>query len=135
MPTLPDLSQVPRREIRYVLICMQNKTELVKPEHQALVPAIEKFMADNGRKLADFGTKWDLGIDTVDTMHMRPESWWLWGISHTTVVERPPGSTNMVAGLDRIFAAGFGEKGRKIPLARADYERILEGAATRKGWV
>jgi hypothetical protein len=135
MPTLPDLFKVPRAEIRYVLICLKNGTKLVKPEHQELRPVVEAFMAENGVTISDFHDRWDIGIDTIDTMHMRTESWWLWGISHMTVVPRPAGSANVVAGFDRIFAAGFGVKGRKTPFTRDDYKRILEGAATRKGWV
>ena len=131
----PDLSQVPRRDIRYVLICLQNGTDIVKPEHQVLVAPVEAFLKANGRALADFGSKWDLGIDTIDTMHMRPECWWLWGIDHLTVVDRPADSANIVAGYDAIFSAGFGEKGRKVPFQRDDYSRILEGASSRKGWV
>jgi hypothetical protein len=133
--TLPDLSKVPRRDIRYVLICLQNQTDVVKPEHQELVPAIRKFMADNGRKLEDFGGKWDIGIDTIDTMHMRPECWWLWGIAHTVIVDRPDKSRDIPAGMDRIFGAGFGAKGRMPPFTRADYEAIAAGSADRKGWL
>lgn len=134
MPTLPDLSKVSRRDIRYVLICLQNKTEIVKPEHQALVPALEKFLADNGRSIGDFMTKWDLGIDTIDTMQLRVESWWLWGMSHLTIVDRPADSANVPAGLERIFAQGFGHKGHVPPFTREDFAHILEDAATRKGW-
>lgn len=138
IPTLPDvtdLAQVPRTEIRYVLICLKNGTDLVKPEHQELRSAVEAFMVENGVAISDFQDKWDIGIDTIDTMHMRSESWWLWGISRMTVVPRPAGSANVVAGFERIFAAGFGVKGRKTPFTRDDYKRILEGADTRKGWV
>lgn len=133
--TLPDLSKVPRRDIRYVLICLQNQTEIIKPEHQSLVPAIRKFMVDNGREIEDFSSKWDIGIDTIDTMELRPECWWLWGISHMTIVDRPADSTNISGGFARVLDAGFGERGRKKPFNRADYARILEAVETRKGWV
>jgi hypothetical protein len=134
MPTQVDLATVPRRDIRYVMICLQQGTEIVKHEHVALVPAIEDFMRDNQRKIEDFGSAWDIGIDTIDTMHMRPESWWLWGIAHTRAVDRPQDSTNVLAGFNKIFASGFGDPERKPQFNRDDYARILESANERTGW-
>jgi hypothetical protein len=118
-----------------VLICLKNRTEIVKQEHRDMIFSVEKFVADNDLSVAEFATSWDIGIDTIDTMHMRPESWWLWGISHLTVVPRPSDSANIAAGFECIFAQGFGVKGRKVPFDRSDYSRMLEGASTRKGWV
>jgi hypothetical protein len=135
MLTRVDLSRVSRRDLRYVLICLKNGTEIVKQEHQDVVPAVEAFLTENSLSIADFSTGWDIGIDTIDTMHMRPESWWLWGISHLTVVPRPSDSANIAAGFELIFSQGFGVKGRKVPFDRSDYSRMLEGASTRKGWV
>lgn len=143
MPTPLDLSTVSRRDIRYVLICLQNKTEIVKPEHAALVEPLLDFLKSNGRTIETFTVEWDLGIDEWQTMFMRPESWFCWGIPRTVVVDKPRGIP-LSAGLAKIVAAGFGRTkigdqqlspdDHKHMFSRADYDAILAGAAERKGW-
>jgi hypothetical protein len=167
-----SFENVKRRGIRYALFRIKAKVVEGKPlptdEELTAIPLTREefegikahYKPPKGMHIRDFPDKWDIGIDDIDTMALRLEKYWLFGIQKTKVVRRP---TVVITYLDAnagliekkellvdsenngksfLLDKGFAERrrvgetkhGKPVYKVFVLYDKIMENAETRITW-
>lgn len=141
------VNKLTRRQIRYILF--RRKTEALEGVAAPDTPealAVYEFYSSQ-RKFPgfdEFGDTWDIGIDDLDTMILRPEKWWLFGIGREHIVKRKHQNEDGVAeGGKVLLRKGFArqierdgfsaDEFRRVGF-QVDYQKILHSMEDRRQW-
>lgn len=134
-----EIVEARRKAIRYALYRIKaEKLEDVEPLETDLCDAVRKFFRKqpNFDGWVNFDETWDIGIDDLDTMVLRPAKWWLFGISKTTIVMRGEAVDSSNVGNSKFLKEGYAERNEQQP-TRVDinYSKILTNCEERKSWL